>query len=133
MFSQKTIHNSFNGGFVFQVKEPRLSKEHSHLWSDVAVEVVKTHLAMKDHATVSTKRPGQIIASHVAGTSDRVNATLPKKDFVKRALKYTQRGNVPVDPKSLKDFTVEDDFSLTFGVQRFLLYGSGYQCGGFCK
>ena len=89
------------------------------------MEVVKTRNAIKDHAVISKERPGQIFPSHVAGTSDEVKATLPKKDSVKRALRYTQRGNVSVDPKSLKDFTVEGDFSLTSGGQRFLLHDSG--------
>ena len=85
--------NKFNNAltFVFQFKEPCLSTEHSHAGSDVAVEVVKTRNAMKDHAVVSKERPGQIFASHVAGTSDGVKATLPKKDSEAGAEIHSER------------------------------------------
>ena len=69
--------------------------------------------------SLCVERPGQIFASHVPRTSDEVKATPPKKDTVKRALRYTQRGEVPIDPKSLKDITGEDDFNLTCGGQDF--------------
>ena len=91
----------------------------------MAVEVVKARVAMTDHALISKQRPGQIFASHVGRTSDEVKAILPKKETVKCALRYTQRGKVPTDPKFLKDFTVEDDFNLTCGRKRFLLHDVG--------
>ena len=83
-----------------------MSKEHSHAGSTVDIKVTQARQSMKEHAVLSKETPGQIYASHVANTTDEVKIALGKKDTIKCAIHYTQRGQVPSEPLTVKEFKI---------------------------
>ena len=80
---------------------------------------------MKEHAVLSKETPGQIYASHVASTTDEVKIALGKKDTIKHAIRYTQRGQAPSEPLTVKEFKIEDEWAKTCDGSNFLIHDSG--------
>ena len=77
---------------------------------------------MKDLATNTRDKPGQIFAQAVSQCDDNVQALLPREENCKRTIRY-QRPTPPV-PATYADVRLPDDYTTT-NNQQFLQYDNG--------
>ena len=62
---------------------------------------------MKESATTSKGKPHHILTSALSQTSNDVRAEIVKSDTLKRSIRRAQRGNLPKDPQTLGDLSIE--------------------------
>ena len=104
---------------------PENVREHNHDPDPSVLSYVKCRDLMRQQATNSLDKTGQIFAQTISQQGRDVQARLPVEDSVKRNLRYHRR--TPSSPNNLQEFIFPDEWKVTAGSQpeHFLLYDNG--------
>ena len=103
------------------------TNEHLHAPDEQAVSCCEVKVGMKRKARDTKDSSHQIVGETLQTVSEGTSAKLPKLDSLKRTI---QRQRVrlqaaPVQPTSLEQLTLPEEYKRTSKGERFLLYDSG--------
>jgi len=101
------------------------STPHSHDPRDQAVAVAKLKATLKEQASVSRGTPGQLIADHTTEIPVGVRADLGNPDVIKRTIRRERAKHLPKKPASLRELTLEGEWTTTVDGDQFLIYDNG--------
>ena len=109
------------------LQNPQLLKQHIHGANHNKVNVQKCRHEMKVRAKTSLDKPNQIYVHANADLKEEARATLPNPETIKRVLRRTRSENRPPEPRSLRDFQLVGDWTLTRGnrPENFILHDNG--------
>lgn len=110
-----------------QYENAVLVKQHSHPADQTAVDIEQCRQSMKGKASTTNDKPNQIFTFTAATAPDEVKARLPAADTVKRVLRRVRAAHRPKDPQTLRELTINDQWSQTTGDHptNFLKYDNG--------
>lgn len=82
---------------------------------------------MRDRVRDVRARPGQVLASGIATSSQEVRVALGRTDSVRRTLRRQRRGALPAEPQSLLDVNIAGKWTQTSSQtsQPFLVFDNG--------
>ena len=106
--------------------DPVLVIEHCHDDNLTRVGATKIRLEMKERAQISHDKPNQIIAD-VIGKLKSSDAIQINREACRRTLRRTRAKHRPVEPKTLQELTIPDEWTVTAGPTpvQFLIYDNG--------
>ena len=110
---------------TLQFNDATFFHAHCHLPDYVDVNVTKAKASIKERAANTNEHPAEIYAQVVADCDENTRLRLPEERSLKRTIQRSRGSIHPPEPASLQDLTVEGDYALTDGHERFLMYDNG--------
>ena len=101
------------------------STPHSHDPQEHSVAVTKLRATLKEHAAGSRGTLSQLLVDHTTETPVEVRAELGNPDTVKRSLRRERAKTMPKNPASLRDLTLDEEWTITSDQEQFLIHDSG--------
>jgi len=95
---------------------------HSHESQDQAIAITKLRASLKEHAAGSRGTVTQLIADHTTDTPVNIRADLGKPETIKRSLRRERSKHMPKNPASLRELTLDGEWTTTVDGDSFLVY-----------
>lgn len=113
--------------FISQLEEVFSERDHNHVGDTNLVRASKLKNDMNQIAGLGRSCPHQILADALVDEPVVVRAVIGKMESVKRTLRRHKRGTLPLQPKSLQDLVLDEEWQKTRGEDSvsFLIYDSG--------
>ena len=92
---------------------------------DQAIAITKLPASLKEHAAGSRGTVAQLIADHTTDTHVNIRADLGKLETIKRSLRRERSKHMPKNPASLRELTLDGEWTTTVDGDSFLVYDNG--------
>ena len=92
---------------------------------DQAMAITKLRASLKQHAAGSRGTVTQLIADHTTGTPVNIRADLGKPETIKRSLRRERSKHMPKNSASLRELTLDGEWTTTVDGDSFLVYDNG--------
>ncbi|CAI6377665.1 unnamed protein product [Macrosiphum euphorbiae] len=110
-----------------KMENPEVKTGHSHLKDDDSVKIEKALCAMKERSKAGLSKPLEVYAAEISKLDGNTRAKLPVEDHVKRTLRNQRSALNPVEPTSLDNLVIDDEWCTTGHpeYENFLIFDNG--------
>ena len=119
------------GSLITDVNDenPIVGKEHNHQQEVTGIKLVKAKNNMKEIATQSSEKPGNVLSETLEAVDDDVRREFPQLPTAKRMIRRQRNPEFPPVPQLLRELEINDDspWAKTGGEnpQRFKFFDNG--------
>jgi len=86
--------------------------------------VIKLRTTIKEHAAGSRGTLSQLLVDHTTETPVEVRVELGNPDTMKRSLRWELAKTMPKNPVSLRDLTLDEEWTITSDQEQFITHDS---------